>query len=163
MGIMGGGGGGGGGTLDHAALTTHMNWLGSAHVLSGARKIAASGSSSSAAELTYTAYTATLLDDADAPTARATLGLSSISGDLSGDAASPSVVAVHESGGQKLTLGGIADSTFLQRVGNTLVGVALSLAFASINGSGYDEFPLSEGVAIAFPAFSIVTSDGSDF
>lgn len=67
--------GGGGGTLDHASLTSGLAWLASQHTLSAARRLAASGATSAAAEVTYTAYTETLLDDPDAVTARATLGL----------------------------------------------------------------------------------------
>ena len=74
--------GGGGGTSDHAALT-HLAWLSSAHTLSGTYKLAGSAASTAAAEVAYTAFTATLLDDPDAATARATLGAAYVSRSIS--------------------------------------------------------------------------------
>jgi hypothetical protein len=66
--------GGGGGASDHTALT-HLLWTSSAHTLSASYKLAGSSGTTAAAEITYTAFTATLLDDANAATAQATLGL----------------------------------------------------------------------------------------
>ena len=60
--ISGGGGGGGA-------------WTSSGYTFSSAYRLAGSGASTAAAEIAYTSYTATLLDDADAATARATLGV----------------------------------------------------------------------------------------
>lgn len=65
---------GGGGVTSHPALTS-LGWTASGHTLSTTYRLAGSGASTAAAEITYTSYTATLLDDADAATARATLGL----------------------------------------------------------------------------------------
>ena len=76
-------GGGGGGTFDHAALTSNLAWLASAHTLSGTYKLAGSAASTAAAEVAYTAFTATLLDDPDAATARATLGAAYVSRSIS--------------------------------------------------------------------------------
>ena len=68
-------GGGGGGTFDHAALTSNLAWSTSGHTLSTSYKLAGSSGTTAAAEITYTAFTAMLLDDANAATAQATLGL----------------------------------------------------------------------------------------
>jgi hypothetical protein len=75
--------GGGGGTLNHAALTSNLAWLSSAHVLSGTYKLAGSAGSAAAAEVAYTTFTATLLDDPDAATARTTLGAAYVSRSIS--------------------------------------------------------------------------------
>ncbi len=45
-------------------------------------------------------------------------------GDLRGPYPDPSVIGIHEGGGQQLLIGPIADGQFAKRVGDTLVGVA---------------------------------------
>jgi len=69
--------GGGGGSSDHASLT-HLAWAASAHTLSTTYRLAGSAGSTAAAEIAYTAFTATLLDDVNAAAARTTLGLGNV-------------------------------------------------------------------------------------
>ena len=71
------------------------------------------------------------------------------SGDLSGSYPGPSVIAIHEGGGQQLTISPIPNNAFLQRVGNSLVG-----AFPS--GVGNVVGPASS-VSGNFPAFNGTT------
>lgn len=60
------------------------------------------------------------ISDADATTK----GKIQLAGQLSGTAASPTVVGIKESGGQALTIGAIADGQFLARSTTTIVGAA---------------------------------------
>ncbi len=52
----------------------------------------------------------------------AIMGKIQLAGQLSGTAASPTVVGVKESGGQTLSIGAIADGQILKRVGTTIAG-----------------------------------------
>jgi hypothetical protein len=79
------------------------------------------------------------------------------SGDLGGTGASPTVLALEESGGQRLALGAIADGQRLQRVGTSLVGVAMLSALFGDGSDGAVTFDGSATVLGLVPSGGVYT------
>lgn len=55
-------------------------------------------------------------------------------GDLSGSYPGPRVVAIHEGGGQQLTIAPVADGQFLKRVGSSIIGSAGGSGAGNVTG-----------------------------